>query len=142
MFINAIIYKCVSKRHEFKLGLYSTSDFHDYCTISGGQLYAATVADYFGGEPLIHRERIRTERSDLNQLNGKVNFQFRNWSHIYKKWNINVFDFLWGTERMYNRTKNRMCLNMQKALSIHNSKDISQILQFRSTNFPNLQKIN
>ncbi|XP_029677618.1 semaphorin-1A-like isoform X2 [Formica exsecta] len=35
-----------------------------------GQLYAATVADFSGGEPLIHREKIRTERSDLNQLNG------------------------------------------------------------------------
>ncbi|XP_076651758.1 semaphorin-1A isoform X1 [Halictus rubicundus] len=35
-----------------------------------GQLYAATVADFSGGEPLIHRDRIRTERSDLNQLNG------------------------------------------------------------------------
>ncbi|XP_011308479.1 semaphorin-1A isoform X2 [Fopius arisanus] len=37
---------------------------------AGGQLYAATVADFSGGEPLIRRERIRTERSDLNQLNG------------------------------------------------------------------------
>lgn len=36
-----------------------------------GQLYAATFSDSFGGEPLIHREKIRTERSDLNQLNGK-----------------------------------------------------------------------
>ncbi|KAG5320912.1 SEM1A protein, partial [Acromyrmex heyeri] len=35
-----------------------------------GQLYAATVADFSGGEPLIHRDKIRTERSDLNQLNG------------------------------------------------------------------------
>lgn len=38
--------------------------------VSEGQLYAATVADFSGGEPLIHREKIRTERSDLNQLNG------------------------------------------------------------------------
>ncbi|XP_015594724.1 semaphorin-1A isoform X2 [Cephus cinctus] len=35
-----------------------------------GQLYAATVSDFSGGEPLIYREPIRTERSDLNQLNG------------------------------------------------------------------------
>ncbi|XP_047364809.1 semaphorin-1A-like isoform X2 [Vespa velutina] len=35
-----------------------------------GQLYAATVADFTGGAPLILREKIRTERSDLNQLNG------------------------------------------------------------------------
>jgi len=40
--------------------------------VSEGQLYAATVADFSGGEPLIHREKIRTERSDLNQLNGKL----------------------------------------------------------------------
>ena len=59
----------------FKLNnvLNSRTDFHDYSVISGGQLYAATVADFSGGEPLIHREKIRTERSDLNQLNGKVN---------------------------------------------------------------------
>lgn len=38
--------------------------------VSEGQLYAATVADFSGGEPLIHREKIRTERLDLNQLNG------------------------------------------------------------------------
>ncbi|XP_046429152.1 semaphorin-1A-like isoform X1 [Neodiprion fabricii] len=37
---------------------------------AGGQLYAATVADFSGGEPLIYRLPIRTERSDLNQLNG------------------------------------------------------------------------
>ncbi|XP_066598820.1 semaphorin-1A-like isoform X2 [Prorops nasuta] len=35
-----------------------------------GQLYAATVAYFSGGDPLIHRDGIRTERSDLNQLNG------------------------------------------------------------------------
>lgn len=40
--------------------------------VSEGQLYAATVADFSGGEPLIHRDKIRTERSDLNQLNGKL----------------------------------------------------------------------
>lgn len=39
--------------------------------VSEGQLYAATVADFTGGEPLIHRDKIRTERLDLNQLNGK-----------------------------------------------------------------------
>lgn len=40
--------------------------------VSEGQLYAATVADFTGGEPLIHRDKIRTERLDLNQLNGKL----------------------------------------------------------------------
>lgn len=45
--------------------------YSSLCDKTGGQLYAATVADFSGGEPLIHREKIRTERSDLNQLNGK-----------------------------------------------------------------------
>ncbi|XP_022207444.2 semaphorin-1A [Nilaparvata lugens] len=34
-----------------------------------GQLYAATVADFSGVDPLIFREPLRTERSDLKQLN-------------------------------------------------------------------------
>lgn len=47
------------------------TDGNGFMHVSEGQLYAATVADFSGGEPLIHREKIRTERSDLNQLNGK-----------------------------------------------------------------------
>jgi semaphorin 6 len=39
--------------------------------ISDGQLYSATVADFSGTDPLIYREPLRTERSDLKQLNGK-----------------------------------------------------------------------
>lgn len=50
--------------------------------VSEGQLYAATVADFSGGEPLIHREKIRTERSDLNQLNGKI-LEIRIWTVCY-----------------------------------------------------------
>jgi hypothetical protein len=38
--------------------------------ISDGQLYTATVADFSGTDPLIYREPLRTERSDLKQLNG------------------------------------------------------------------------
>lgn len=34
-----------------------------------GQLYTATVADFSGGDPLIYKEPLRTERSDLKQLN-------------------------------------------------------------------------
>ncbi|XP_076224820.1 semaphorin-1A isoform X6 [Nomia melanderi] len=53
------------------LGLCPYDPRHDSTAVfAEGQLYAATVADFSGGEPLIHRERIRTERSDLNQLNG------------------------------------------------------------------------
>lgn len=47
-----------------------STDRTAFIHVSEGQLYAATVADFSGGEPLIHREKIRTERSDLNQLNG------------------------------------------------------------------------
>jgi len=39
--------------------------------VSDGQLYTATVADFSGTDPLIYREPLRTERSDLKQLNGK-----------------------------------------------------------------------
>ncbi|XP_075215062.1 semaphorin-1A-like [Lycorma delicatula] len=34
-----------------------------------GQLYSATVADFSGVDPLIYRNPLRTERSDLKQLN-------------------------------------------------------------------------
>ncbi|XP_063238903.1 semaphorin-1A-like isoform X10 [Bacillus rossius redtenbacheri] len=37
---------------------------------SDGQLYSATVADFSGTDPLIYREPLRTERSDLKQLNA------------------------------------------------------------------------
>ncbi|XP_051164916.1 semaphorin-1A-like isoform X2 [Leptopilina boulardi] len=61
----------VSEKDMDGLGLCPYNPQHNSTAVFvGGQLYAATVADYFGGEPLIHRERIRTERSDLNQLNG------------------------------------------------------------------------
>ncbi|XP_044018703.1 semaphorin-1A-like [Aphidius gifuensis] len=53
------------------LGLCPYDPQHNSTAVfAGGQLYAATLADSSGGEPLIHREKIRTERSDLNQLNG------------------------------------------------------------------------
>ncbi|KAH0545685.1 hypothetical protein KQX54_002362 [Cotesia glomerata] len=53
------------------LGLCPYDPQHNSTAVfAGGQLYAATVADFSGGEPLIHRQKIRTERSDLNQLNG------------------------------------------------------------------------
>ncbi|XP_066248639.1 semaphorin-1A-like [Euwallacea similis] len=37
---------------------------------SNGHLFSATVADFSGGDPLIYREPLRTELSDLKQLNG------------------------------------------------------------------------
>lgn len=45
-------------------------DHNSTAVFTDGQLYAATVADFQGGDPLIYREPLRTERSDLKQLNG------------------------------------------------------------------------
>jgi len=38
---------------------------------AGDQLYSGTVADFSGGDPLIYKEPMRTERLDFKQLNGK-----------------------------------------------------------------------
>lgn len=46
-------------------------DHNSTAVYSDGQLYTATVADFSGGDPLIYREPLRTERSDLKQLNGE-----------------------------------------------------------------------
>ena len=40
--------------------------------VTDGQLYTATVADFSGTDPLIYRDPLRTERSDLKQLNGNT----------------------------------------------------------------------
>ncbi|PSN57450.1 Semaphorin-1A [Blattella germanica] len=45
-------------------------DHNSTAVFSDGQLYAATVADFSGTDPLIYREPLRTERSDLKQLNA------------------------------------------------------------------------
>ncbi|VEN64101.1 unnamed protein product, partial [Callosobruchus maculatus] len=37
---------------------------------SNGHLFSATVADFSATDPLIYREPLRTELSDLRQLNG------------------------------------------------------------------------
>lgn len=39
---------------------------------AGDQLYSGTVADFSGGDPLIYKEPMRTERLDFKQLNGNV----------------------------------------------------------------------
>lgn len=43
----------------------------NYVAISDGHLYSATVADFSRSDPLIFREPLRTEKSDMTQLNGK-----------------------------------------------------------------------
>ncbi|XP_069678508.1 semaphorin-1A isoform X6 [Periplaneta americana] len=45
-------------------------DHNSTAVYSDGQLYSATVADFSGTDPLIYREPLRTERSDLKQLNA------------------------------------------------------------------------
>jgi semaphorin 6 len=61
----------VQKSEMDGLGLCPYDPRHNSTAVfAEGQLYAATVADFTGGEPLIHRDKIRTERLDLNQLNG------------------------------------------------------------------------
>lgn len=37
-------------------------------------MYTATVADFGGVESIIYRDPLRTERSDLKQLNGELIF--------------------------------------------------------------------
>lgn len=78
--------------------------------VSEGQLYAATVADFSGGEPLIHREKIRTERSDLNQLNGnflkKLKFIYKLFTILYIRlsilWkNIGNLKFYWEFKKKF-----------------------------------------
>ncbi|XP_049832659.1 semaphorin-1A isoform X4 [Schistocerca gregaria] len=45
-------------------------DHNSTAIYSEGQLYSATVADFSGTDPLIYRGPLRTERSDLKQLNA------------------------------------------------------------------------
>lgn len=45
-------------------------DHNSTAIYSDGQLYSATVADFSGTDPLIYRGPLRTERSDLKQLNA------------------------------------------------------------------------
>lgn len=40
-------------------------------TISDGELYSGTVADFSGMEPIIYREPLQTEPYDSMTLNGK-----------------------------------------------------------------------
>ena len=43
-----------------------------YLTVSvGGDLYAATVADFSGSDSLIIKNQLRTEQYDFKHLNGK-----------------------------------------------------------------------
>ncbi|XP_021930956.1 semaphorin-1A isoform X3 [Zootermopsis nevadensis] len=76
-------YKPLCRHYHFKDGDYAMEkeyegrglcpydpDHNSTAVYSDGQLYTATVADFSGTDPLIYREPLRTERSDLKQLNA------------------------------------------------------------------------
>lgn len=76
-------YKPLCRHYAYKNGEYTMDkeyegtalcpydpDHNSTAIYSDGQLYAATAADFSGGDPLIYRNPLRTERADLKQLNG------------------------------------------------------------------------
>lgn len=69
LFIQNDKYK-VEKEFE-GIGLCPYNPEHNSTAVySNGHLFSATVADFSAGDPLIYREPLRTELSDLKQLNG------------------------------------------------------------------------
>lgn len=76
-----------------------------------GQLYTATAADFSGTDPLIYREPVRTERSDLRLLNdpsfvGAV----ASTSHVYFFYRETAVEFMNCGKAVYSRVA-RICLN-------------------------------
>ncbi|XP_071446047.1 semaphorin-1A-like isoform X4 [Hetaerina americana] len=76
-------YKPLCRHYRFKNGEYEVEkayegrglcpydpDHNSTGVYSEGELYTATVADFSGTDPLLYREPLRTERSDLKQLNA------------------------------------------------------------------------
>ncbi|XP_014234777.1 semaphorin-1A-like isoform X1 [Trichogramma pretiosum] len=92
------------------LGLCPYDPAHNSTAVfADGQLYAATFADSSGGEPLIHREKIRTERSDLNQLNGP-NFvsSFSYGDYVYFFYRETAVEYMNCGKAVYSRVA-RVC---------------------------------
>ncbi|XP_034835774.1 semaphorin-1A-like [Maniola hyperantus] len=76
-----------------------------------GQLYTATAADFSGSEPLIYREPVRTEHSDLRLLNdpsfvGAVSST----SHVYFFYRETAVEYMNCGKAVYSRVA-RVCLN-------------------------------
>lgn len=46
-------------------------EFTYFCSISDGDLYTGTVADFSGMDPIIYREPLQTEQYDSMSLNGE-----------------------------------------------------------------------
>ncbi|KAE8749668.1 hypothetical protein FOCC_FOCC003655 [Frankliniella occidentalis] len=77
---------------------------------SDGQLYAATAADFSGGDPLIYRNPLRTERADLKQLNGQ--FRMNCTDHIRRhsrKMKSKILSLFNWRNRDYGRTSSVPC---------------------------------
>ncbi|KAJ8683181.1 hypothetical protein QAD02_018973, partial [Eretmocerus hayati] len=115
-------YKPLCKHFRIKNGNYVTesdSDGRGLCpydpqhnstaVFADGQVYAATFSDSFGVEPLIYREKIRTERSDLNQLNGP-NFvsSFTYGDYIYFFYRETAVEYMNCGKAVYSRVA-RVC---------------------------------
>ncbi|XP_050681279.1 semaphorin-1A-like [Leptidea sinapis] len=76
-----------------------------------GHLYTATAADFSGTDPLIYREPVRTEHSDLRLLNdpsfvGAV----ASTSHVYFFYRETAVEFMNCGKAVYSRVA-RVCLN-------------------------------
>ncbi|XP_052743584.1 semaphorin-1A [Bicyclus anynana] len=76
-----------------------------------GHLYTATAADFSGSEPLIYREPVRTEHSDLRLLNdpsfvGAVSST----SHVYFFYRETAVEYMNCGKAVYSRVA-RVCLN-------------------------------
>ncbi|XP_013194201.2 semaphorin-1A [Amyelois transitella] len=76
-----------------------------------GKLYTATAADFSGTDPLIYREPVRTERSDLRLLNdpsfvGAV----ASTSHVYFFYRETAVEYMNCGKAVYSRVA-RVCLN-------------------------------
>ncbi|CAH0727335.1 unnamed protein product, partial [Brenthis ino] len=76
-----------------------------------GHLYTATAADFSGSEPLIYREPVRTEHSDLRLLNdpsfvGAV----ASTSHVYFFYRETAVEYMNCGKAVYSRVA-RVCLN-------------------------------
>ncbi|CAH2050465.1 unnamed protein product, partial [Iphiclides podalirius] len=76
-----------------------------------GHLYTATAADFSGTDPLIYREPVRTERSDLRLLNdpsfvGAV----ASTSHVYFFYRETAVEYMNCGKAVYSRVA-RVCLN-------------------------------
>ncbi|KAL4712745.1 hypothetical protein ACJJTC_008042 [Scirpophaga incertulas] len=76
-----------------------------------GQLYTATAADFSGTDPLIYREPVRTERSDMRLLNdpsfvGAISTT----SHVYFFYRETAVEYMNCGKAVYSRVA-RICLN-------------------------------